>query len=209
MQRRLTRSVALGVLLLGACGESTPASPLPPMPAESAETPEAEAPTGPQPVTRSISVARFDSNDQLSNCADNTITVRPRENVGGAWPPDDEMWSSLAARMAGENTLLRRSCGEQFPHHPALATCAAVMDDETERPTSDEEENIREAAHSIRVETTEFFYGLRVLENDAQMRQCLEIGGEWTPVAPDSPEAARAHLSRARRTAEELRQLGR
>jgi hypothetical protein len=155
-----------------------------------------------EPVAVTISHALF-TKDRLIGCIDQAIVLpagvkatpeaierlREKQQRGGP----GKGWS-----------LLSKSCKEQFHTKPELARCITISTGHGVVQDSGLDLTTYEAQSVAR------YYDLDVLtKNDAEMKGCIDMQGDWQAVDKDSDEYREAVRARARREVEHLQeQLG-
>lgn len=188
----------LVVLMLTACSDPTPAvAPSePPVAEPAAVAPVVEPapePTGPQPVIRTVNAAHFDG-DELFECLEFVIEYQPPDPAPATWPagiPDQETATNGIVEQFEEDdpaVVIQRPCTDQFRDRTPLATCVIsrnIPRNETGRVPPGTVITLTSSAR--------FYRAADVIDSDAQMRDCLRVGGDWQAIDRDS-EAGREAL---------------
>ena len=176
-------------IVVGACGRSQKAAPVAIVDAGSvvtADTAQSGAvDAGPRELVFELHGASF-VKDRLSECIDSRMHVRVPDDAGVNWAPKKD--PTEAAFKELKMTRLNKSCGDQFSDRTALAVCVISN-------AHDPDADGGSANTNVRVEMTDAYFDYQaVVEDDAYMKQCLDMGGDWKALSRDSDEFRRAKL---------------
>lgn len=125
--------------------------------------------------------------DVLEECVDVAIDVTPPTDAGPDWRPKDDP-TDLFMSSVKSMTRIPQKCAGQFADRTALATCDVSKD--VEQKTG--------AVMHVRVRSA-FYPFERVGLSDLDMKDCLEMKGEWRAIPRSSREWQDAKLDHARR----------
>lgn len=178
------RILVCGVALLVGCKQSSPATEQPheagSPPAIEAGAASAATPpdAAPAKVVAQRSFASFAKNS-LDECVDIAL-VAPQ---GGHEQATLEAKIDAMAKKQLKNVVpVKASCEGQFADRVSLASCLFEKDVPTD------------SGAPVKLAMLSSYYSVRTLDDDAYMRDCLKMGGNWEAAKKDDPEAARERV---------------
>jgi hypothetical protein len=149
--------------------------------------PEVDA--APPPRVREYRASLADlRGDALGECVDFSIDVTLGLDAGE--PKKDPIEAILKGQKG--LTKIGKPCAESFPDRTAYATC-----------TLTKREDDGGTSVSIVVVSHRFDFAA-VADTDRNMKECLEMRGEWNAIRRDSPEWHAAKTEQARKRLERL-----